>query len=130
MLKHTRETPSQPSVIGGIDTVTEETFDREVLELTTPVVVEFMEPSCSDSPALEQLLEQVAETTIPKLTLCRVDIAADHDLAEQYGIVSTPTLMMFLNGERMGRVDNPELTVTGVLASVTRQFRGLVTGPA
>jgi thioredoxin-like negative regulator of GroEL len=63
------------------------------------------------------------DTVAAQETLFRVNIAVEEDLAGSYRINGTPTLIMFLNGKEVGRVDGPNPTVKSVLAAVTEPFQ-------
>ena len=111
-----------PGKRDAIGTVTESTFGPLVLEGDGPIAVEFMSYGCAHCRTLEPILQEVAETVRPDETLFRVNIAVEQGLAESYQITGTPTLIMFLNGQQVGRVDGPHPTVSGVLTAVTRPF--------
>ena len=106
----------------AIETVTGTTFAPSVLEGEGPIAVEFMSYGCAHCRVLEPILQQVAKQVATKERLFRVNIATEEGLAESYGIAGTPTLIMFLNGKEVGRVDGPHPTVRTVLAAVTQPF--------
>jgi thioredoxin 1 len=104
-----------------IETLSEGTFGPHVLEGKGPVVVEFMSYSCAYCGALEPVLQDVART-LDSTLFFRVNIAMEQELASAYRIQGTPTLVMFLNGEEVGRIEGPQPTVPGILAAVTQPF--------
>jgi thioredoxin-like negative regulator of GroEL len=104
-----------------IRTVTGDSFKRLVLEDGGPVVVEFMSYGCAHCRILEPTLQKVAELVKDK-KMFRVNVAIEQELAEQYAIRGTPTLIMFMNGTEVGRADGPSPTVAAVLSAVTRPF--------
>jgi thioredoxin-like negative regulator of GroEL len=106
----------------ALQTVTGSTFGSLVLAGEGPIAVEFMSYGCAHCRALEPILQQVATRVAAEERLFRVNIAVEEGLAESYGIKGTPTLIMFLNGQEVGRVDGPRPTVEGVLAAVTQPF--------
>jgi thiol-disulfide isomerase/thioredoxin len=103
-------------------TVTRSTFDRLVLQGDGPIAVEFMSYGCAHCRAIEPALQQVAEMVQAKENVFRVNTAVDRELADSYGIRGTPTLVMFLNGQEVGRSDGPSPTVVDVLSAVTKPF--------
>ena len=105
-----------------IQTVTSGTFTRLVLEAEGPVVVEFMSYGCEHCRVIEPLLEQVAEMVKPRETIFRVNIAVEQELAGSYQIQGTPTLIMFLHRNEVGRVEGPSPTISSVLTAVTQPF--------
>ena len=106
----------------AIETVTGTTFAPSVLEGEGPIAVEFMSYGCAHCRVLEPILQQVAKQVATKERLFRVNITTEEGLAESYGIAGPPTLIMFLNGKEVGRVDGPHPTVRTVLAAVTQPF--------
>ena len=122
MLEHPRETSRRSVSKDEIQTVTRATFTRLVLEGEGPIVVEFMSYGCAHCRAIEPVLEQVAEQMKSKEKIFRVNIAVEQDLAGGYDIQGTPTLIAFLNGSEVGRVEGPQPTVSSVLTAVTQPF--------
>jgi len=120
-LVHPRGTSLREST-GKIQTVTASTFTRLVLEAEGPIAVEFMSYGCAHCRAIEPVLEQVAEMVKAQEKIFRVNIAVEQELAESYQIEGTPTLIMFLDRNEVGRVEEPSPTVSSVLAAVTQPF--------
>lgn len=118
--------PQEPSpksiAIDHIQTVTSSTFRELVLEATGPVVVEFMSYGCAHCRAMEPVLQQVAEALKGKVTMFRVNIPVEQELAEDYGISGTPTFVMFRNGVEVGRAEGADPTFDTVLAVITQPF--------
>jgi thioredoxin 1 len=107
-----------------IHTVTAGSFDRLVLHGEGPIVVEFMSYGCAHCGAMEPSLQQVAELVESTEKIYRVNIAVEQELAEQYEIQGTPTLIMFLNGEVVGRDDGPSPAVANILELVKEPYAG------
>lgn len=106
----------------AIQSVTASTFAPLVLEGDGPIAVEFMSYGCAHCRVLEPILQQVAARVGSKERIFRVNIAVEESLAESYGINGTPTLIMFLNGREIRRVDGPHPDFGSVLAAVTQPF--------
>jgi thioredoxin 1 len=121
-LEHPRETSLRPLLRDQIRAVTASTFTRLVLEAEGPIAVEFMSYGCEHCRAIEPVLEQVAKMVEPKERIFRVNIAVEQELAGSYQIQGTPTLVMFLNRNEVGRVEGPSPTVSSVLTAVTQPF--------
>jgi thioredoxin 1 len=111
-----------------IRTVTSSTFNAWVLEGKGPIAVEFMSYDCVHCREMEPVLQQVAEMVKSKGTIFRVNTADDQELTDSYEIQGTPTIVMFLNGKEVGRVEGPPPTVSSVLTAVTHPFESK--GPA
>jgi thioredoxin 1 len=105
-----------------IRTVTNSTFEELVLNAQGPVVAEFMSYGCSFCRALEPILQQVAKTVGPTEVIFRVNVPLEQELAANYHVEGTPTLVMFRGGQEVGRVEGPTPNVSTVLAAVTQPF--------
>lgn len=105
-----------------IQTVTNLTFDANVLQARGPIVVEFMSYGCTHCGAMEPVLQRVAATLKGAETILRVNVAVDQDLAQRYEIVGTPTVVMFLDGEEVARLEGPSPSEEGFLAAITQPF--------
>lgn len=82
--------------------VTKENFEKEVLKSETPVLVDFFATWCGPCKMLSPILEQVADET-QKVKILKVDIDEGMEIAEQYGIMSVPTLILFKDGKEATR---------------------------
>ena len=78
--------------------VTDETFEREVLQSGKAVVVDFWAPWCGPCKAIEPALDQIAETT-ENIEFVKLDIDENPRTADTYGVLSLPTVMLFEGGE-------------------------------
>jgi len=105
-----------------IQVVDSASFGPKVLRVDGRIAVEFMSYGCGYCRAIEPLLQQVAESIEKDETIYRVNIAADPELADQYGIGGTPTFVIFLNGEEMGRTEGPSPNLQSVMDAVTGPF--------
>jgi thioredoxin 1 len=105
-----------------IQTLDSGSFRPMVLEAEGRVAVEFMSYGCGYCRAIEPLLQRVAETIEADETIFRVNIAADPDLASEYGISGTPTFVMFLSGQELGRAEGPIPSFASVRDAVTSPF--------
>jgi thioredoxin 1 len=81
------------------DTITESTFQTEVLESTGPVLVDFWAEWCGPCHAVAPILDQIAEERAGQLRLVKVNIDEEPELAQRYGIMSIPTMILFKGGE-------------------------------
>jgi thioredoxin len=79
--------------------VTEATFDQEVLSSDTPVLVDFWAEWCQPCYLVEPALEKIAEERSGTLKLVKVNIDEEQGLAQRYGIASIPAMVLFKDGE-------------------------------
>ena len=79
--------------------VTEQTFDQEVLQSDTPVLVDFWAEWCGPCHAVAPVLDKIAEERASELKLVKVNIDENQNLAIKYGIQSIPAMVLFKGGE-------------------------------
>jgi thioredoxin 1 len=105
-----------------VQTVSSATFAERVLEGSGPIVVEFMSYGCVHCRMIEPVLQQAAEQLEATEQIVRVNVAVDQDLADRYGVEGTPTLVMFLNGNEVGRAAGPQPVLASLLTVLTQPF--------
>tara|TARA_Y100000992_G_scaffold239014_1_gene169742 strand:+ start:104 stop:421 length:318 start_codon:yes stop_codon:yes gene_type:complete len=79
--------------------VNNDTFKNEVLEQTKLVLVDFWAEWCGPCKQIAPTLEELAKKYSENLSVCKVDVDANRELALQYNVRSIPSLMVFKNGE-------------------------------
>jgi len=79
--------------------VTESSFEQEVLQSDTPVIVDFWAEWCGPCHAVSPVLDKIAEERSGELKLVKVNIDEEEGLARKYGIASIPTMILFKDGE-------------------------------
>jgi thioredoxin 1 len=79
--------------------VTEATFEQEVLQSETPVLVDFWAEWCGPCHAVSPVLEKIAEERKDELKLVKVNIDVEQGLSLRYGVMSIPTMILFKDGE-------------------------------
>ena len=80
-------------------TVTESSFEQEVLQSEKPVIVDFWAEWCGPCHAVSPILEKIVDERDDNLKLVKVNIDEEPSLAQKYGIVSIPTMILFRGGE-------------------------------
>ncbi len=78
--------------------VTEATFQEEVLNSDTPVLVDFWAEWCGPCHAIAPVLEKIAEERKDDLKLVKVNIDNEQELSLRYGVMSIPTMILFKDG--------------------------------
>ena len=83
--------------------VTDDNFDAEVLQSTTPVLLDFTATWCGPCKRIAPLIDALADKTDGKLKVCKIDIDDNPKSPMKYGIRGVPTLMLFDGGNKVGQ---------------------------
>jgi thioredoxin 1 len=89
--------------------ITDSTFDQEVLQSQTPVLVDYWAEWCGPCKMIAPILDEVAREYSGKLKVAKLNIDENAATPPKYGIRGIPTLMLFKNG-------NVEATKVGALS--------------
>ncbi|MFM9379194.1 thioredoxin [Gordonia sp. VNK21] len=79
--------------------VTDDSFATDVLTSDKPVLVDFWATWCGPCKMVAPVLDEIARDNAEKLTVAKVDVDANPNLAREFKIMSIPTMMLFENGK-------------------------------
>jgi thioredoxin 1 len=79
--------------------VTDSTFDADVLGSDVPVLVDFWAEWCGPCKMVAPVLEEIASEHGDKITVAKVNIDENPEIARRYQIMSIPTMSVFSAGE-------------------------------
>ena len=83
--------------------IDDRTFQKEVLESEEPVLIDFTATWCGPCKALAPVVEKLADATVGRLKVAKVDIDDSPQTATRYGIRGAPTIIVFRNGKEAAR---------------------------
>lgn len=89
-------------------------FEKEVLQASGPVLVDFTAEWCGPCKALSPLIDELADEMKDKVKVVKVNIDSSPDAPSTYGVRGVPTLMIFKEGQvvdtRVGGMPKSQLT--------------------
>ncbi|HEC21225.1 MAG TPA: thioredoxin [Candidatus Peregrinibacteria bacterium] len=83
----------------AIVTVDDKNFEKEVLQESIPVLVDFYADWCGPCQALAPILEEIASETEGKAKICKLNVDIAPERAKEYKVMSIPALKIFKGGE-------------------------------
>jgi len=78
---------------------TDQNFEEEVLNSQIPVLVDFWAPWCGPCQMMGPIIEELAEELEGKVVVGKINVDENPQMAQKYGIMSIPTLLIFKNGQ-------------------------------
>ncbi len=84
--------------------LTDATFDAEVLKSNIPVLIDFWATWCGPCRMIAPSIEELAVEYAGKAKICKLDVDNNQMVAQNYGIRSIPTLLLFKNGEVVDQI--------------------------
>ena len=88
----------------GVLHLDQNNFKNEVLQSSTPVLVDFWAEWCGPCKMLSPIVDQVATELAGKMKVAKLNVDEAPDLAGQYNVMSIPTLLIFKNGEPVDQI--------------------------
>ena len=80
-------------------TLTDATFQSEVIESSVPVLVDFWATWCGPCRMVAPIIEELADEYEGRAKIGKVDVDSEQKIASDFGIRSIPTLLIFKDGK-------------------------------
>ena len=103
--------------------VGDDSFDREVLQSATPVLIDFWAPWCAPCRAIAPVVEELAKEYAGKLKVVKMNVDENPQTPSRYGVRGIPNLILFKGGQVkeqiIGAVPKTQLVkaITSVVAA-------------
>jgi len=85
-------------------TVTDDSFNTDVLQSDKPVVVDFWATWCGPCKMVAPVLDEIAGENVDKITVAKLDIDANPSTARDYQVMSIPTMIVFQDGKPVKQI--------------------------
>ena len=94
--------------------VSDASFEADVLQADTPVLVDYWAEWCGPCKMIAPILDDVSNSYAGKLRVAKMNVDENRDIPAKFGIRGIPTLMLFKNGElaatKVGALSKAQLT--------------------
>ena len=85
--------------MGNVTELTDADFEEQVINAGEPVLVDFWAPWCGPCRQIAPMIDELASENEGSAKVVKVNIDESADIAQKYGIMSIPTLIIFKGGE-------------------------------
>jgi thioredoxin 1 len=94
--------------------ISDASFDADVIQSSTPVIVDFWAEWCGPCKMIAPILDEVASAYQGKLQVAKMNVDENRDVPAKFGIRGIPTLMVFKGGQlaatKVGAMSKAQLT--------------------
>ena len=85
--------------MGNVLEISDQTFDQEVINSATPVLIDFWAPWCGPCKAIAPVVEEVAGTYAGRLKVVKMNVDDNPQTPSRYGVRGIPNLILFKRGQ-------------------------------
>jgi thioredoxin 1 len=91
-------------LVAEVKTLTDESFDKEIGDAATPMIVDFWAPWCGPCRMVGPVIEEIAGDHDGKVVVGKLNVDENPATASKFGIMSIPTIILFKDGEPAKKV--------------------------
>ena len=100
--------------MSNISPISDDSFEKEVIESSIPVIVDFWAQWCGPCKALAPIIEDVAKKYTDKVKFVKLDVDNNPSTPPKFGVRGIPTLIIFKDGQvqatQVGLLNKADLT--------------------
>jgi len=85
--------------MADVSAVSDDTFDAEVLQSSTPVLIDFWAPWCAPCRAIAPIVDELAKEYAGKLKVLKMNVDDNPRTPQKYGVRGIPNLIVFHGGQ-------------------------------
>ena len=87
----------------GTKAITDASFQADVIDSDTPVLVDFWAEWCGPCKMIGPSLEEISDELAGKVVIAKINIDENPDVPGRYGVRGIPTMLLFKNGEAVAQ---------------------------
>jgi thioredoxin 1 len=100
VLYYMQNKPVKGGAVMSVITVTSENFEAEVLGSDKPVLIDFWAAWCGPCRMVSPIVDEIADEN-DDIAVGKINVDEQPELAQKFGIMSIPTLLVFRNGQQV-----------------------------
>lgn len=105
--------------MAGVNTtaITDQSFEKDVLQASVPVLVDFWAEWCGPCKALGPKLEEIATELAGKIKIAKLNVDENPNMPAKYGVRGIPTMILFKDGKEIDQIvgNHPKENILALL---------------